>query len=30
VLAFGQDANGEVYYCIDSAQGHCIYRFEAE
>lgn len=30
VLAFGQDANGEVYYCIDSAQGQCIYRFEAE
>ncbi len=30
VLAFGQDADGEVYYCIDSAQGECIYRFEAE
>ena len=29
VLAFGQDAKGEVYYCIDSAQGDCIYRFEA-
>ncbi len=28
VLAFGQDAAGEVYYTIDSARGECIYRFE--
>ncbi len=28
VLAFGQDAAGEVYYTIDSAKGECIYRFE--
>lgn len=27
VLAFGQDADGEVYYMIDSARGECIYRF---
>ncbi|MEO8268409.1 MAG: PQQ-dependent sugar dehydrogenase [Aureliella sp.] len=27
VLAFGQDASGEVYYMIDSANGECIYRF---
>ncbi|GIW97416.1 MAG: hypothetical protein KatS3mg111_0749 [Pirellulaceae bacterium] len=28
VLAFGEDADGEVYYMIDSAQGNCIYKFE--
>ncbi len=28
VLAFGEDANGEVYYTIDSIRGQCIYRFE--
>ncbi len=27
VLAFGQDAAGEVYYMIDSSRGECIYRF---
>ena len=26
VLAFGQDASGEVYYMIDSANGESIYR----
>lgn len=29
VMAFGEDANGEVYYMIDSARGQCIYRFDA-
>jgi glucose/arabinose dehydrogenase len=28
VLAFGEDADGEVYYMIDSIKGQCIYRFE--
>jgi glucose/arabinose dehydrogenase len=28
VLAFGEDADGEVYYMIDSVKGQCIYRFE--
>ncbi len=28
VLAFGEDATGEVYYMIDSAKGQAIYRFE--
>ncbi len=28
VLAFGQDAGGEVYYLTNSARGECIYRFE--
>lgn len=28
VLAFGEDANGEVYYTIDSVRGQCIYRLE--
>ncbi len=28
VLAFGQDAAGEVYYMIDSARGECIYRLQ--
>lgn len=27
VLAFGQDASGEVYYMIDNANGESIYRF---
>ncbi|MEO1524166.1 MAG: family 16 glycoside hydrolase [Planctomycetota bacterium] len=27
VLAFGEDANGEVYYLTNSARGECIYRF---
>ena len=27
VLSFGQDASGEVYYMIDSANGESIYRF---
>jgi glucose/arabinose dehydrogenase len=30
VLAFGQDAEGEVYYMIDSARGECIYRFASQ
>jgi glucose/arabinose dehydrogenase len=30
VLAFGQDAAGEVYYMIDDARGRCIYKFEME
>ncbi|QDV12925.1 Soluble aldose sugar dehydrogenase YliI precursor [Rosistilla oblonga] len=29
VLAFGEDANGEVYYLTQSARGECIYRFES-
>ncbi|TWU17412.1 Soluble aldose sugar dehydrogenase YliI precursor [Novipirellula galeiformis] len=29
VLAFGQDAAGEVYYLTNSVRGECIYRFEA-
>ena len=28
VLAFGEDANGEVYFMIDSARGESIYKFE--
>jgi glucose/arabinose dehydrogenase len=28
VLAFGEDAQGEIYYTIDSIRGQCIYRFE--
>lgn len=27
VLAFGEDAAGEIYYMIDSARGQCIFRF---
>ncbi|QEG41181.1 PQQ-dependent sugar dehydrogenase [Roseimaritima ulvae] len=27
VLAFGEDANGEIYYCTESTRGDCIYRF---
>lgn len=30
VLAFGQDAQGEVYYMIDSAKDANIYRFESK
>ncbi len=30
VLAFGQDAAGEVYYMIEDARGRCIYRFEKD
>ena len=29
VLAFGQDAAGEVYYLTNSVRGECIYRFDA-
>lgn len=29
VLAFGEDANGEIYYLTSSAKGECIYRFDA-
>ncbi len=29
VLAFGEDAAGEVYYLTNSARGECIYRFES-
>ncbi len=29
VLAFGQDASGEVYILTNSTRGECIYRFEA-
>ncbi|WP_201767042.1 family 16 glycoside hydrolase [Novipirellula maiorica] len=29
VLAFGQDASGEVYYLTNSVRGECIYRFDA-
>ncbi len=29
VLAFGEDAAGEVYYLTNSALGECIYRFES-
>jgi hypothetical protein len=28
VLAFGEDATGEVYYVTAAANGKCIYRFE--
>ncbi len=28
VLAFGEDASGEVYYMIANARGDCIFRFE--
>ena len=28
VLAFGEDAQGEVYYLTNSTRGQCIYRFE--
>ncbi|MCG8652029.1 MAG: PQQ-dependent sugar dehydrogenase, partial [Pirellulales bacterium] len=28
VLAFGEDASGEVYYLTNSTRGECIYRFE--
>lgn len=28
VLAFGEDANGEVYYSIENAKGQGIYRFD--
>ena len=27
VLAFGEDASGEVYYLTNSTRGECIYRF---
>jgi glucose/arabinose dehydrogenase len=30
VLAFGEDADGEVYFMIDSARGDSIYKFEAK
>ncbi len=30
VLAFGEDAQGEVYYMIDSSQAATIYRFESK
>ncbi|MCR9292574.1 MAG: PQQ-dependent sugar dehydrogenase [bacterium] len=30
VLAFGEDATGEIYYFIDSAKGACIYKFASE
>lgn len=30
VLAFGQDADGEVYYMIDSSSASTIYRFESK
>lgn len=30
VLAFGEDADGEVYYMIDSAKDANIYRFESK
>ncbi len=29
VLAFGEDANGEVYYLTSSPKGQCIYRFDS-
>ncbi len=29
ILAFGEDASGEVYYLTESARGECIYRFDA-
>jgi glucose/arabinose dehydrogenase len=29
VLAFGEDATGEVYFLTSSAKGECIYRFES-
>ncbi len=29
VLAFGEDAKGEVYYLTSSPKGQCIYRFES-
>lgn len=29
VLAFGEDAAGEVYYLTQSARGECIYRFDS-
>ncbi len=28
VMGFGEDANGEVYYMMDSTRGECIHRFE--
>ena len=28
VLAFGEDANGEVYYFLETANAQGIYRFE--
>lgn len=28
VVAFGEDANGEIYVMQESANGQCIYRFE--
>lgn len=28
VMAFGEDASGEVYFMIDSARGESIYKFE--
>ena len=28
VIAFGQDADGEVYCLTPSASGHCIHRFK--
>jgi glucose/arabinose dehydrogenase len=30
VLAFGEDANGEIYYFIESVTGKSIYRFKAK
>lgn len=30
VLAFGEDANGEVYYLTSSAKGECIYRIDSQ
>ena len=29
VLAFGEDATGEIYYLTQSTRGECIYRFES-
>jgi hypothetical protein len=30
VLAFGEDADGEIYYMIDSAKDANIYRFQSK
>jgi glucose/arabinose dehydrogenase len=30
VTAFGEDANGEIYYMTAAANGQCIFRFERE
>ena len=27
IVAFGQDADGEVYCLVDAPSGKCIYRF---